>query len=98
MEYQKIINLLGKTIGSTKSLKYTTRKWIEVNDHSNGAYDSGKDIRFKTPRLISDLCDFNDAYIVVTGNVTATDLNNDDYGRKLALKNNAPFFKKLIVS
>ena len=30
MEFQKVINLLGKTIDSTKLPKFTTRKWIEI--------------------------------------------------------------------
>ena len=51
MEYQKIINLLGKTIDSTKLPKFTTRKWIEVFDQSSGSYNVNKDIRFKTPQL-----------------------------------------------
>ena len=44
----------------------------------------------------NDLCDFNDAYIVVTGKATATDPDpNDDninYDKTIALKNSAPFF------
>ena len=65
MEYQKIINLLGKTIDTTKLPKYTTRKWIEIYDQSNGSYDLNKDIEFKAPQLRSDLCDFNDAYKIL---------------------------------
>ena len=42
--------------------------------------------------LRSDLCDFNEAYIVVTGKITVTNPNNNVYDKKLALKNNAPFF------
>ena len=40
------------------------------------------------------LCDFNDAYIVVTGKITATNPGNDDnvYNRKVSLTNSAPFF------
>ena len=53
-------------------------------------------IRFKTPQLRSVLCDFNDAYIVVTGKITATNPNNVNYDRKLALKNNAPFFSSML--
>ena len=41
--------------------------------------------------LRSDLCDFNDAYIVVKGNITVTNPNNNAYDEKLAFKNNAPF-------
>ena len=41
----------------------------------------------------NDLFDFNDAYIVVTGKITATNLGNDDvYNRKVSFKNSAPFF------
>ena len=42
--------------------------------------------------LRSDLCYYNDAYIVVTGKITVTNPNNNAYDKKLALKNNAPFF------
>ena len=40
------------------------------------------------------LCDFNDAYIVVTGKITITNPRNDDdvYNRKVSFKNSAPFF------
>ena len=41
--------------------------------------------------LQSDLCDYSDAYIVVKGTVTVTDLNDDAYDKKLAFKNNAQF-------
>ena len=88
------MNLLGKTIDSTKLPKFTTRKWIESFDQSNNIYNQNKDIRFKTPQLRSYLCDWNDAYIVVPGKVTATNPNQVGvaYQRKLALKNNTPFF------
>ena len=42
----------------------------------------------------NDLCDFNDAYIVVTGKITATNPGSDDnvYNRKVSLRNTpAPF-------
>ena len=42
----------------------------------------------------NDLCDFNDAYNIVTGKITATNPRNDDdvYNRKVFLKNYVPFF------
>ena len=42
----------------------------------------------------NDLCNFNDAYIVVTGKITATNPGNDDnqYNRKVSLKHSVPFF------
>ena len=69
MGYNKITNLLGK-LGKDEIPKFTTIKWIEIYDQSNGTYNKNKDIRFKTNQLINDLCDFNDAYIVVTGKIT----------------------------
>ena len=71
-----------------------TIKWIEIFDQSNRTYNNNKDIRFKTNQLRNDLCDFNDAYIVVTGKITATNPGNDDnvYNRKVFFKNSAPFF------
>ena len=91
MEYQKIINLLGN-ISNNQLPKYITRKYIEAFNQSDGTYTVNKDIRFKAPELRSDLCDWQDAYIVVTGKITVTNSNNNTYDKKLALKNNAPFF------
>ena len=95
MGYNKITNLLGKPTEDNIP-KFTTRKYIEIFDQSNGTYNKNKDIRFKTSQLRNDLCDFNDVYIVVIGKITATDPDRDDdnilYERKLAFKNSAPFF------
>ena len=41
--------------------------------------------------LRSNVCDYSDAYIVVKGNITVTNPDNDAYDKKLAFKNNAPF-------
>ena len=89
MEYQKIINLLGNI--PDKVPRFVTKKWIEVFDQSGKIYNTNKQIRFKTPMLRSELCDYNDAYIIVTGKITVTDPDNNAYDKKLALKNNAPF-------
>ena len=75
--------------------RLTTKKWVEIFDFSNGSYNPSKDIRFKTPLLRNnDLCDFNDAYIVITGKIAATNTgnNNNVYNRKVSLKHSAPFF------
>ena len=65
---------------------------VDQSDQSDGTYNQNKDIRFKTPQLRSDLCDFNDAYIVVTAKISATNPDDDNYHRKLACKNSALFF------
>ena len=90
--YKKITNLLGNT--SDKVPRFIAKNWIEVHDQSGNAenrYNSNKQIRFKTSMLRSDLCDYSDAYIVVKGNITVTNPDNDAYDKKLAFKNNAPF-------
>ena len=92
MEYQKITSLLDTT--SDNVPRFLTKKWIEVHDQSGSAedrYKPSKQIRFKTSMLRSDLCDFSDAYIVVKGTITVTNPNDNAYGKKLALKNSAPF-------
>ena len=93
MGYNKITNLLGK-LDEDEIPKFTTIKWIEIFYQSNGTYNPNKDFRFKTPQIRNDLCDVNDAYIVVVGNITIANTGNDinDYNRKVALKNSAPFF------
>ena len=93
MGYNKIINLLSKS-DVDEIPKFTTIRCIEIFDQSNGTYNKHKDIRFKTIQLRNDLCDFNDAYIVVTGKITVTNPGNDDnvYNRKVSFKNSPPFF------
>ena len=91
MEYKKITKLLGSTLD--KIPKFITKKWIEFYDQSAGTYSTNKQIRFKTPMLRSDLCDYFDAYILVKGIVTVTtdEKDRDEMNRPLAFQNNAPF-------
>ena len=82
MEYQNIKKLLDTTSDSVS--RFITKKLIEVHDQSGGSYYINKQIRFKTPTLQSDLCDYSDAYIVAKGTITVTDPNNDEFDKKLA--------------
>ena len=66
MEYDKINNLLGKQ--SENLSKFVTREYVRVNGLSN-TYNENKSIRFKTPMLQSDLCDYADACILVNGKI-----------------------------
>ena len=70
MEFQKIVNFLDTTSDDKDLPRFVTKKWIEVYDQSEKNYNPNKEIRIKTSMLRSDLCDFNDAYIVVKGNIT----------------------------
>ena len=91
MEYQRITNLLGNT--SDKVPRFIIKKWIEVYDQSGGGYNTNKQIRFKTPMLRSDLCDYFDVYIVVKEIITVSveEKNREKRNRQVILKNNAPF-------
>ena len=97
MGYNKITNLLGK-LDKDKVPKFITTKWIELFDQYNGTYNKNKDIKFKVNQLRNDLCDFNNAYIVVTGKITVTNRGNDDnvYNRKVSFKNSAPLFNCML--
>ena len=47
--------------------------------------------------LISDLCDYSDAYVVVKETITVEGDNNaKKRNKKLTFKNNAPFFRSCI--
>ena len=83
MEYQKIMNLLGTMIDEVP--RFITKKWVEVHDQSGSADDRhklSKQITLKKSMLRSDLCDYSDAYIVVKGTITVTDLNDANYDKK----------------
>ena len=99
MEYDKINNLLlSEDKESEKLSKFVTREYVRVNSLSN-MYNENKSIKFETPMLRSNLCNYSDVYILVKGiiTVTAPGVNNgannirDKTNRPLILKNNAPF-------
>ena len=76
MEFRKIVNLRDITSDNKDLPRYVTKKWIEVYDQSQENYNPNKEIRIKTSMLRSDLCDFNDAYIVLKGDITVTEPDN----------------------
>ena len=99
MEYDKINNLLLSEDNESEQLsKFVTKEYVRINSLSN-TYNENKSIRFKTPMLRSNLCDYSDAYILVKGTITVTapgannNANNirDKRNRPVILKNNAPF-------
>ena len=92
METQKITNVLGDV--NNESSKFATRKWYVINDQNNTDYGEGNEdsttVKFETKVIKSNLCDYSDAYILVTGDITAT---GGDANTKVAFKNCAPFTK-----
>ena len=70
METQKIVDLLNDT--DNENSKFATKKWHVIDSESKGNYSDEKEIKFLTNSLESNLCDYSDAYILVTGNINVT--------------------------
>ena len=87
MENQKTLNLLNEASDS----KFTTRKWNMVNDQSNANYDIGNKIIYNTEVLKSNLCDYNDAYILAKGDIAIT----GHQAAEVAFKKFLPFTKDI---
>ena len=66
MELQKMLHLLN---GANDS-KFVTRKWNIVNGNSKANYEGGNEITYNKEVLKSNLCDCNDGYILVRGDIT----------------------------
>ena len=85
MEHKKILNLLNDANYS----KFVTRKWNIVNDLSHANYEVGNEIIYNKEFLKSNLCDYNDAHILVKGDITVTSAP----ATQVAYKNCPPFTK-----
>ena len=92
METQKIENLLDNA--DNESSKFATRKWYVINNQNITDYgdvdENSTTIKFETKFIKSNLCDYSDAYILVTRDIT---IRNGSENRKIAFKNCAPFTK-----
>ena len=89
MESQKIINLLDSNDNELQ--KFATKRWYIIDDQNTGnnAYGNDEDgtiIKFETKVIKPNLCDYSDAYILVTGNI-----QNKPANSVVAFKNCAPF-------
>ena len=92
METQKIVNLLGDS--DKEYSKFATRIWYVINDQNNTRYGEGNEndetVKFEIEVVKSSLCDYSEAYILVTGDITAS---GGDANTKVAFKNCTPFTK-----
>ena len=69
----------------TMKIQNLRQKLYVIDSESKGNYSHENPIKFLTISLESNLCDYSDAYILVTGSI------NGDANTKVALKNCAPF-------
>ena len=81
MEHQKILNLLTEANNS----KFVTVKWNTFNDNSKANDNTANEIIYNTEVLKSNLCDYNDTYILVTGDLTVTANPPNKYHLKILL-------------
>ena len=74
---------------------FRTKNWVEINDDSQGMYNSNSQIKFKTLMLNSSLCDYNDEYIFVKGTITITggSKNATDPDKQSDKRNEGVIFK-----
>ena len=73
---------------SNEESKFATKKWYVIDSQTTkGKYKQGDTIKFETETIKSSLCDYSDAFILVTGNITVA-ADNDTDG---AFKNCTPF-------
>ena len=85
METQKIVILLNNS--ENEYSRFATEKWNIIDGESKGNYSHKNPIKFLTKSIESSLCDYSDAYISVTGNITATPNNA---ATQVIFKNCAP--------
>ena len=64
------------------------KKWYVIGSESKGVYSHENPIKCLTSSLKSSLCDYSDAYVLVTGNITVAAADDNT---KVAFKNYAPF-------
>ena len=72
-KHQQILNFLNEASGS----RFWARKWNIVNDQSKANYDKGNEIIYNTEVLKSRLCNYKNAYILVTGDITVLAVGED---------------------
>ena len=75
-----MLNLLDKK--TKQPSKFRTKDWVEINNDSHGRYSAGSQIKFKSFMVRSSLCDYSDAYILVSGTIIITGAGADDAAKR----------------
>ena len=70
IEAQKIVNLLNSP--DNEYSRFATKKWYVIDSKSKGVYSKDNPIKFLTKLIESSLCDYSDAYVLVTGHIAVT--------------------------
>ena len=70
MEIHKIVNLFDSSKNEVP--KFVTKKWYVIDSESKGGYQHHDPVKFLTKSIESSLCDYSDAYFLITGDITVT--------------------------
>ena len=75
MEINKITNLLNDL--NNEELKLATKKWYATDSQTaKDKYNENNSIKFETESIKSSLCDYSDAFILVSGETTVRGHND----------------------
>ena len=96
METQKIFNLLNSSENDYS--KFAAKNWYVIDSETKGSYLHHNPIKFLTGSLESSLCDYSDAYVLVTRDIAVKTRNVANAAdielataTQVAFKNCAPF-------
>ena len=84
---------IKSTTRQINHLNLEQRKWFQVNDDVSGTYNGISQIKFKTALLKSNLCDYNDVYILAKKTITVTKAGADTVARHAGKRNERVRFK-----
>ena len=73
--------------------KFKAKNWVEINDDSRGTYNTDSQIKFKISMLKSNVCNYSDAYILLSKKITITGAGNDTAARQVDERNKEVKFK-----
>ena len=94
MEYQKIASLLDSA--SNQPSKFRAKNLVEMIDESRATYAVNKQIKFKTSKRRSSLCDYSHTCILIKGNISvnttaSADAAANNTGKNVIFKDCALF-------
>ena len=85
----------NKLVRQYTKTKFRTKIWVELNDESRGTYHVNSQIKFKTSMLRSSLCDYSEAFILVSATIrvsnTVAQVAEANNRKNIIIKNCTPF-------
>ena len=87
---QKIVNLLNSPDNEYST--FATKKWCVIDIESKGSYSHHSPIKFLAKSIESSICDYSDAYIVITRSIAAAGDNPIQSNQTLAAATQVAFY------